>query len=56
MQEGQEAVSWSHSWFSLSGFVQSRSLGLQAEEAESVSRLRRAGRSGVLGRPPRHRR
>lgn len=42
--------------FSLSGFVQSRSLRLQTEEAESVFGLRRAGRSGVLSRPACHRR
>lgn len=41
---------------SLSGLIQSRSFGLQTEEVESVSGLRRAGRSGVLGRPSRHRR
>lgn len=42
--------------FSLSGLIQSRSFGLQAEEVESVSGLRGAGRSGVLSRPSRHRR
>lgn len=41
---------------SLSGLIQSRSFGLQTEEVESVSGLRRAGRSGVLSRPSRHRR
>lgn len=42
--------------FCLSGFVQSRSFGLQAEEAEGVFGLRRVRRAGILGRPARHRR
>lgn len=49
---------WIEVWlvFHLSGFVQNRSVGLQAEEAEGVSGLRGAGRSGVLSRSTRHRR
>lgn len=48
----------SEAWlvFCVSGFVQSRSVGLQTEEAEGVFGLRRVGRSGILRGPARHRR